>query len=277
MPQGFSLSSELDNNTNVGFKKILIQGQVSAGKSWLAASAASKEKKCRFFEFDGKALALCKHKNAEFVYVKSYVDKTAQQGPVPEPRAAVEFINDIGTLEYEKKQGTYESCINVIDSLTFLEIALCRMSMFKNAKARKEVQVGSTRFNITDGWDAYKDSVATLQDGILNRLFLLDDLIVCAHERPEEEASSTEKDKKKRLTGRYSLHPPRIDFLKSLFNDKYRILPRLTAGGDFQVQLETNDDFLGANTLFGVNAVEVADLAMLEAKSRAFKEKNKTK
>src|SRR5690348_6740020 len=104
--------SPLEITTN--HRKILIQGPVSAGKSFLAASAASAEKPCRFFDFDGKLLALAKHKNVSYITGRSYIDRVAQQGPAPEPRAAVEFINDIGLLEYEKKQEKYKSCFNVI-------------------------------------------------------------------------------------------------------------------------------------------------------------------
>lgn len=251
--------------------KIMIQGQVSAGKSWLAASAATKAKRVRFFDFDGKLEGLAKHKKAEFIIGKTYTEITARQGPVPEPRAAVEFINDIGLLEYEKKEGKYESCVNVIDSLTYLSSALDFFNLYTNPKARKELVIGPMKAYIADNYGPYQDTLANL-NSILSRLFALDDLIVIAHERPEEDKTSSEKDKQKRLTGRYSIHPPRLDILKSLFNDKYRVEPRLSLGGNFSVQLETNDDFLGASTLLGVKQVETADLAELLVKDKTARE-----
>lgn len=254
--------------------KILIQGQVSGGKSWLAGTAGTTEKKVRFFDFDNKAAALMKHPNVANILVKSYVDITGRQGSVPEPRAAVEFINDIGTLEYEKKSGKYIPCINVIDSLTYLAQAIDRMWMYGNPASRKELAIGALRLQVPDQYGPYRDTDVTL-NSILGRLFALDDLIVIAHERPEEDKTSSDKDKMKRLTGRYSLHPPRLDILKSLFNDKFRVLPRETAGGDFKVQLETNDDYLGATSMLGVKACEVANLAMLFQKHDEAKRKLK--
>jgi hypothetical protein len=275
---GFTLVSDLLNKP-ITNRKISIQGPINGGKSWLAGTIGTPEKKVRFFDFDGKAEGFRKHPNAANILVKSYVDKTSGQGRVPEPRAGVEFLQDINLLEYDKKNGKYEPCVNVIDSMKYLEMALNRMHMYAGAK-KKASNAGGIQFNLVNGWDAYNDSFGTITDAILNSLFTLDDLIVIFHERPETDKTinpgDTEGVKNNKYTGRYSIDPPRLDGLKSLFVDKYRVLPRDSASGPYQVQLETDGEFLGATSLLGTNQVEVADLAMLLRKDAEYRAKQST-
>lgn len=258
-------------------KKILIQGPVSAGKSWLAGSIGTPKKKARFFEFDGKALALVRHPNATNIEVMSFKDVTAGSGRVPEPRAFADFIGTISELEYLKSEGKYTPAWNIIDSLTFLDEAGVHQFMYTNPAGRAVVSVGGTYFHIVKGWDAREDSKNSIMNGVLSRLFALDDLIVIAHERPEvDRADPIMTDKGKiagyKTTGRYSLHPPRLDSLKSLFNDKYRVT---CIGSTHYVKTQSDDEFLGACTLLDVKPQEEADLAKLIAKHEAAQEKLK--
>ena len=247
--------------------RLLIQGQVSSGKSFLAASIGEPKKKARFFDFEGKLSALARHSNAANIEGRTYIDPPIRQGKFPQPTAFNNFMLDLGQLEYLKSEGKLEPAYNVIDTVTFLEGAIVRDELYKNPSARKTISVGGSELLVPEGWDAYKNAKYEIE-ALLNRIFALGDTICIAHERPEIDRSVSPKETMdKRLTGRFSLEPPRLDIIKSLFKDKYRVS---SIGSSFTVFLNTNEDFLGACTFHGCSASEPADLHSIIEKHRAF-------
>ncbi len=252
--------------------RILIQGPVSSGKSFLAASIGEPNKKAYIFDFDGKLSALARHPNAANIVGKSYLDPSGQQGAVEKPTAFEQLLLDIGELEYQKKIGKLQPAYYIFDTLTFLEASALRLEMYKNPSARNSITIGGSSIHVPSGYDVYK-AVKIEMEYLIFRLFALGDTIVNAHERPEIDRTVSSKAKEdERITGLYSLEPPRLNVLKSLFKDKYRVS---RIGGQHIVSLQSNDDFLGACTFNGVKDHEEADLAKIIAKHREFMAKKK--
>lgn len=241
---------------------LLIQGQVSNGKSWLMGTAASGETPILCLSFDKKDAGLQLHPQRKYIKFVNFLEVTSVQGPAPMPRAFTECMLYVGMLESLKKDGKLDPRIIIaLDSLKYCELAALQYAMYDIGRtASAKLKVGGSEILVPQGWDGYKASITYVRNLIL-RLMALSNLIVIAHERAEEDTTSTAKDKRERLTGQYALDPPRLNELKSLFLNKFRV--ESTGTNSWRLYTVTNDKFDGGCIFEGASPIMEASLLPL--------------
>lgn len=245
-------------------RSFLIQGQVSSGKSFLAASAACEKRPLIYFSFDKPMSGLHLHPCREFIKFIDFFDPPPRQGAAPKPSAWNDFSLYLGMLEYKRGRGELSTDYwYVLDSLRFAELAALNQALYEMPTARKTIKAGGTEVYVPNGWDGYKASTVYLNAAI-QRIKALGNIIAIGHERPEEDPASSSKEKRDRMTGKYILDPPRINDVKSCFTDKYRVD---SAGvGAWRLFTQTNADFEGGCTITGAATSLNASLSELFTK-----------
>lgn len=245
----------------------IIQGQVSVGKTWLGASIATEDRPALVLSFDKPAAGLQQHPKykAGLVTVLDYFDKAPTGGAFPKPTAFNNMTLDLGIIEYKIKNKDIPQPYIILDSLRSFAAAAGRQVMYELPTARAEKKIAGVEMFRPYGYDYYNGEM-TYVTSTLARLRQISDFILIAHERPEEDTTSKEVEKRKRLTGKYALDPPRLEAVRADFTNKFRIVA--LGPGTWRLYTSSNNQFNGACILDNVQAVEEADLARLMAKAR---------
>lgn len=245
----------------IKYYSLLLQGQVSSGKSFLAASAATEKRPILYFSFDKPQSGLQLHPKRQYLKIFDFLEPPSKQGAPTKPAAWNNFMMLIGMLEYKKQQGKLNPAYwFVLDSLKFVEQASLNQALWDTTSGRKTVKFAGTEIYIPSGWDSYVTSNRYLSVA-LDRLMCLGNLIVTAHERPEEDPTSKNKEKRERLTGKYTLDPPRVNELKAKFLDKYRV--DAIGTNSWRLYTATDENFDGAFTIGAAKNASAPDLSAI--------------
>lgn len=218
--------------------KIAIVGPSGSGKSWLAASCATKEEPAFHFDWDARKQSIA---GKPFVDSKTYQDVNF---PNRMPTAWVTAMTDLLKLEQAKQKGTNPYKWYIYDSATFGSIAAMNNILYNTPSMRREVKAAGTVTYVPGGFDAYKAEINDVL-GFWQRLMCLGNLIVTFHEGKEKDDASTSD--KQLFTGKYGVQPPRYQDLIALFNDTWRI--KALGPGRYDVQTQPDALFTAKNTM----------------------------
>lgn len=231
--QDMSTTSVLANNF-----KIAIVANPGEGKSWLAASCATKEEPAYVFDFDGRKQSIA---GKPFVTAKTYQDVNY---PQLMPTAWSSFLRDLMTMEIAFKKGELPYKWFIYDSATFGSSACLNNIMYHSPALRREINAAGTITYIPKSFDTYKAEMAEVV-GAFQRLMVMGNLIVTYHMDAEKAADSTVESPK--FTGKWSVTPPRYGDTLALFNDQWRI--KAMGPGQYKVQTQPSYDFTAKNTM----------------------------
>lgn len=249
--------------------KVAIVGDTGAGKSWLATSIASDDHIVYDLDFDGRAASLQGKKN---VYVKTYLDQNADQ-----PAAIADLESDINTWEYEFKAGKLPVKTFVLDSATYMVLAIEREAIKQEpTNGRRIIKLpGGPKegrwLKIGTGYDWAKINREYFTN-IVGRLAVMGNVIVTFIDRDERDPTAKDAQGKPALgyTGKVTVEPQYLAPVLATFNDVWWLHGE---SGYRSITMNLSRDFtIGKNTLGLVG--EQTDLNIKSLLATAAKAKN---
>lgn len=241
---------------------VAILGPPKSGKSSLAATAPKSPK--FFFDPLSRLVSLGNHKN---VFGKSYPDS-------PEPnmsRAWDAMVQDMSMFEYQKSLGNPIPGTIVYDDMDAIMDRAMRKFLVDNAKTDdvRTMNIAGQKFLFPFQWNPYTNSTSMVSNFLARGVELGCDVIAIFHEREEESEDSTPK--KRKYTGKKTVHPPRASVFLPMFNEYWRITHD---GIRYIVTTKASYDFDGA-TCLNIDAEETPNIEQMVEKHNLRLKENK--
>lgn len=239
--------------------KIAIVGVPKVGKSWFAYTAPPP---IWSFDLDTRSESLkefCKKFNRTDIEGKTYYDSNPAT-----PNAMQQMETDIAMFEYLKQQGKPIPTTFILDSATYMRIAMEHELIKQQPTFCRTVKIGTTIVKIPTGWDVI-NGVKDYTAHIISKLAELGNVVCIFHEADEPDRPKSTKEQKA-YTGMKTIHPPYLSSALSLFDHVFRMTLDYT--GERVVQCQPNNEFM-ACTSFKLAPEEKPDIMAMLAKHKA--------